>query len=103
MADFDREEETAEVVAAIRALGREAASAQGDLRTVEACRRIVEACVTAFGALDISSTMRGMPSISRSMILPRKAGMQPSPCICARRFSSHRRRFRHCAPPRGQR
>ena len=53
VADFAREEETAEVVSAIRALGREAASAQGDLRSVEACRRIVEACVTAFGALDI--------------------------------------------------
>jgi glucose 1-dehydrogenase len=52
-ADFDREEETAEVVAAVRTLGRRVGSAQGDLRSVDACRRIVAACTKTLGGLDI--------------------------------------------------
>jgi 3-oxoacyl-[acyl-carrier protein] reductase len=53
VADFDREEETAEVVAGIRTLGRRGGSAQGDLRSVDACRRIVAACTKTLGGLDV--------------------------------------------------
>jgi NAD(P)-dependent dehydrogenase (short-subunit alcohol dehydrogenase family) len=51
--DFDREEETSEVVAAISALGRAVGTAQGDLRSVDACRRIVATCTETLGGLDI--------------------------------------------------
>jgi 3-oxoacyl-[acyl-carrier protein] reductase len=53
VADFDRSAETAEVVDAIRALGRRADSIQGDLRSVDACRRAVAACTAALGGIDI--------------------------------------------------
>ena len=53
VADFDREEETAEVVAGIRTLGQKVGSAQGDLRSVDACRRIVAACTKTLGGLDV--------------------------------------------------
>ena len=52
VADFDRPAETAAVVDAIRTLGRRADSIQCDLRSVDACRRAVAACVAALGGMD---------------------------------------------------
>src|SRR3954454_18317299 len=52
VADFDRPAETAEIIDAIRALGRRAESIQCDLRSVDACKRTVRACVAALAGID---------------------------------------------------
>jgi NAD(P)-dependent dehydrogenase (short-subunit alcohol dehydrogenase family) len=51
--DFNRQAESAEVVAAIRALGRKAGAVQGDLRSVSICEHVVAACVAEFGSIDV--------------------------------------------------
>ena len=50
---FSSRAECDEAAAAIRALGRRAAVLQANLRDPEACRRVADETVTAFGRLDV--------------------------------------------------
>ena len=54
---FSSRAECDEAAAAIRALGRRAAVLQANLRDPEACRRVADETVTAFGRLDVLINM----------------------------------------------
>ena len=51
--DFDRDEESTEVIEQIRDIGRVAIAAPGDVRSVAACQAMIARCVEGLGGLDI--------------------------------------------------
>jgi NAD(P)-dependent dehydrogenase (short-subunit alcohol dehydrogenase family) len=92
--------EADETAAAVRALGRRAAVLHADLREPDACERIVEETVDAFGRLDV---LVSMASIYRRRVLDevtvddwdeQMAVDLRSAWLCARAAVPHMRRLR---------
>jgi NAD(P)-dependent dehydrogenase (short-subunit alcohol dehydrogenase family) len=92
--------EAEETAAAVRALGRRALLLQGDLRDPEACERVVDGIVDAFGRLDVlvnmASVYRTKP-FDEVTIADWNASLETdlrAAFLCARAAAPHMRRLR---------
>ena len=92
--------EAEETAAAVRGLGRRALLLQGDLQDPEACERIVDGTVDAFGRLDVLVNMASVyrsKSIDELTVADWDASLDidlRSAWLCARAAAPHMRRLR---------
>jgi NAD(P)-dependent dehydrogenase (short-subunit alcohol dehydrogenase family) len=92
--------EAEETAAAVRGLGRRALLLQGDLQDPEACERIVDGTVDAFGRLDVLVNMASVyrsKSFDELTVVDWDASLEidlRSAWLCARAAAPHMRRLR---------
>ncbi len=92
--------EAEETAAAVRGLGRRALLLQGDLQDPEACERIVDGTVDAFGRLDVLVNMASVyrsKSLDELTVADWDASLEidlRSAWLCARAAAPHMRRLR---------
>lgn len=92
--------EAEETTAAARGLGRRALVLQGDLRDADACERVVDGTVDAFGRLDVLVNMAsvyGAKSFDELTVADWDASLEidlRSAWLCARAAAPHMRRLR---------
>jgi NAD(P)-dependent dehydrogenase (short-subunit alcohol dehydrogenase family) len=92
--------EAEETTAAARGLGRRALVLQGDLRDPDACERVVDGTVDAFGRLDVLVNMAsvyGAKSFDELTVADWDASLEidlRSAWLCARAAAPHMRRLR---------